>query len=82
MTTLTITLPDVSSQKAKERAKSEGFKNPNEWARFLVEQNLALAESPKIASSAIIAEMQKTSLYKASFLKELKKSLMYADKTY
>lgn len=40
MTTLTITLPDVPSQKRRERAKIEGFENPNEWARFLVERRI------------------------------------------
>lgn len=40
MTTLTITLPDVSSQKIRERAKTEGFRNPEEWAKFLIERRI------------------------------------------
>ena len=40
MTTLTITLPDISSQKIQERAKTEGFKNPEEWCRFWIERRI------------------------------------------
>lgn len=45
MTTLTITLPDVPSQKIRERAKTEGFRSPEEWAKFLVERRMI--DSPK-----------------------------------
>lgn len=40
MTPLTITLPDILSQKIRERAKREGFRNPEEWAKFLVERRI------------------------------------------
>lgn len=40
MTTLTITLPDIPAQKIRDRAKTEGFRNPEEWAKFLVERRM------------------------------------------
>lgn len=81
MTTLTITLPDVPSQKIRERAKREGFRNPEEWMRFLVTRHLILEESPRIKAHEIINNMQKTGLYRKSFLRELEKSIAYADQT-
>lgn len=81
MPTLTIKLPSSSFRKVKERAQREGFKDPTEWARILVEKNIALEESPKLKASKIISEMRETNLYREQFLRELKKSLDYADKT-
>ena len=82
MPTLTITLPPAYSEKAKEQAKREGFKSTALWLRFLVESRVSFEESPKLKPSRVISEMQKAGLYKANFLRELKKSLEYADKTY
>lgn len=80
MPTLTISIPNKDFRKIKERALTEGFKDPTDWARFLVEKNIAHEESPKIKPSRIISEMKKTGLYKKNFLSELKRSLEYADK--
>lgn len=81
MPTLTITIPMRSLRKIKERALREGFKNPVDWARILVEKNIEIENSPKIRSGKIVAEMRQTGLYTARFLQELKRSLEYADKT-
>ena len=81
MTTLTITLPDISSQTIQERAKTEGFKNPEEWMRFLLTRHIILEESPCMKGREIIARMQKTGRYSKSFLRELQKSIAYADQT-
>ena len=80
MSSLTITLPPKQSQKAKEQAKKEGFKNPALWLQFLVEKQTGFEESPKVNPARIISGMKKTGLYKDSFLSELKKSLAYANK--
>lgn len=80
MPVLTITLPPKYSEKAIERAKSEGFKDPSLWLQFLVKSRISLEESPKTKPSRVIAEMRKTGLYETRFLQELKKSLEYADK--
>lgn len=80
MPSLTIIVPRIQYRKIQERARREGFKTSADWARFLMQQNMALAESPRFKSTKIISEMQKTDLYKKSFLHELKKSLEYADK--
>lgn len=81
MPTLTITVPHKDFHKIKERARVEGFRTPTDWARFLVERNIGFEESPKLKTSKIISEMKKTGLYKKEFLRELKNSLNYADKT-
>jgi hypothetical protein len=81
MPTLSITIPQSNFRKIQTRARREGFQNPNEWARFLLERNLYLEESPKNAPAKIISEMKKTGLYQKRFLNELKKSIHYADAT-
>jgi len=81
MPKLTITLSQKRFQQIKKRASIDGFKNPNDWARFVVERNTILEESPRMSPTRIIKEMQKTKRYHATFLRELKKSLEYADKT-
>ncbi len=65
----------------RKQAHKEGFKNPTDWTRFLIEKNLFLEESPHLKPSEIITQMEKTGLYRDGFLKDLKKSLEYADKT-
>ncbi len=81
MPNITVKLQEKDFRKAKIRAEHEGFKNPADWARFLIEQNMVLEESPVLESAKIISEMKKTGLYKENFLRDLKKSLEYADKT-
>lgn len=81
MPTLNITLPQSDLAKAKEQARREGFHSPAAWVQFLVERRVRLEESPKLKPSIVISEMRKTRLYKDRFLKELEKSLDYADKT-
>ena len=81
MPTLNITIPNKDFHKVKEYARREGFKNPTEWAEFLVKKNIELEESPRLKSSEIIRDMKKTGLYHDTFLGKLKKSLDYADKT-
>lgn len=81
MPTLTINLPPKQYKKIKGVARREGFKTPTAWARFLVEKNMGFQNSTKLTPSKIILEMQKTGLYRKPFLRELKKSLEYADKT-
>lgn len=81
MPTLNITLPNKDLRRIKERAEAGGFRTPSDWARFLVERNIGFEESPKLKASKIISEMKKTGLYKKEFLRELKNSLDYADKT-
>lgn len=81
MPNITIKLQENNFRKARVRAEREGFKNPDDWAKFLIEQNLTLEESPKLEPSKIISEMKKTGLYKSEFLQGLKKSLEYADKS-
>ncbi len=80
MPNITIKLPPRQFQTAKTRARRQGFKNPGDWARFLIEQNLILEESPSIPPKKIISEMRKTDLYQEKFLRELEQSLEYADK--
>lgn len=80
MPAITIKLPNKYLEAAETRARRQGFKNTGEWARFLIEKNLNLEESPKMDPAKIISEMKKTSLYQENFLRELKKSLAYADK--
>lgn len=80
MPTLTITLPTQSFRKIKKRAQKEGFKNPTDWARFLVEKNISLEELPRMKPKKIIEEMKKTNHYTGEFLRGLKRSLEYADK--
>lgn len=81
MPALTITLPSKYSEKAKEQARSEGFQDLSLWLQFLVKSRVSLEESPKIKPASVISEMQKTGLYNERFLRDLKKSLEYADKT-
>lgn len=81
MPNITVKLQDKDFRKAKKRAEREGFRDPSDWARFLIEQNLILEESPQLKSSKIVLEMEKTGFYKSEFLRELEKSLEYADKT-
>jgi len=81
MPLLTIQLPQKQFNKARARAKREGFKSPAEWAKILVSRYIAFEESPKLKSSKIIEEMRKTGLYPTEFLNELRHSLKYADKT-
>ena len=81
MPTLSVELPQKELQKAREMARKEGFKSPADWARFLVSRNIGFLESPKLKPSKIISEMKKTGLYKNNFLRNLQKSLLYADKT-
>ena len=59
----------------------EGFQNPTDWARFLMERYLALEESPHLDADQIVKSMEKTGLYQGQFLHALKKSLDYADQT-
>ena len=80
MPTLTINLQPKQYKKIKEAARREGFKTPAEWTRFLVEKNMSFEDSPRLKPSKIISEMEKTGVYKGEFLRELKKSLEYADK--
>ena len=80
MPAITIKLPSKQFGIVKIKARKQGFKNPNDWARFLIEQNLILEESPKLSPEKIISEMRKTNLYQERFLREMKKSLEYADK--
>lgn len=81
MPILSIKLPSRSFRRIRERARAEGFRSPAEWAHILVERNITIEESPKINPSKIISEMKKTNLYRKQFLRELKRSLDYADKT-
>ena len=80
MPNITIKLPPKQFQTVKTRARKQGFKTPNDWARFLIEQNLILEESPLLSSKKIISEMRKTDLYQKKFLLELEKSLEHANK--
>lgn len=80
MPTITIPIPKEEYNKIKTRARREGFKNPADWARFLVEKNVQLEESPRLSPSKIILEMKKIGVHKPLFLLGLKKSLEYADK--
>ncbi|MEK7560300.1 MAG: hypothetical protein AAB522_03320 [Patescibacteria group bacterium] len=80
MPTLSIELPQKELQRAREVARKEGFKSPADWAKFLVARNIGFLESPKLKPSKIISEMKKTGLYKSNFLRNLQKSLIYADK--
>lgn len=80
MAKLTIQIPQKDFRKLKARAHREGFKNPTEWARVLVEKNMEVTESPKMNPEKIISEMQKTGRYSSPFLRSLSKSLKYADK--
>lgn len=81
MPILSIQIPQKQFEMAKIRARREGFKNPTEWVRILVSRQIALEESPKMRPSQIVEMMRKTGLYNPSFLKGLKDSLDYADKT-
>lgn len=81
MPTITVKLEDKDFRKVKERAQHQGFKDASDWAKFLIEQNIVLEESPKLKPKKIISEMQKTGLYKTEFLRQLEKSLEYGDKT-
>ena len=81
MPILNIQLPQKQLERAKIRARKEGFKNPAEWARVLVSRHIAFEESPKLKSSEIIKAMKKTGIYRLPFLQKLKSSLDYADKT-
>ncbi|MBI2121844.1 MAG: hypothetical protein HYT98_01860 [Candidatus Sungbacteria bacterium] len=81
MPTLTIDLPVKYFKKAQKQAHREGFKNPADWAHFLVARNIELEESSHLAPTRIISEMKKTGLYNSIFLRELKQSLEYADTT-
>ncbi len=78
---LTITLPKKQYERAKKQARAEGFESTQGWAEFLIERRLILEESPKIPAEKIIAEMEKTGLYQKRFLRGLRASLVYADKT-
>lgn len=80
MPTLSIKLPVKNFIKIKRQARQQGFNSPTDWARFLIEKNLFFEESPHFKSSEIITQMKKTGLYQDKFLKDLKKSLEYADK--
>ena len=80
MPTLTIALPPKQYKKLKEAARREGFKDPADWTRFLVEKNMNFQNSPRLQPTKIISEMEKTGIYQERFLHELKKSLKYADK--
>ncbi|MEK7062756.1 MAG: hypothetical protein AAB946_01840 [Patescibacteria group bacterium] len=80
MPAITIKLQSKHLEAAKIKARRQGFKNASEWAQFLIEKNLSLEESPKMDPSKIISEMKKTDIYQENFLRELKKSLEYADK--
>ena len=80
MPILTINLQSKQYKKIKEVARREGFKTPAEWTRFLVEKNMSFEDSPRLKPSKVISEMEKTGVYKGEFLRELKKSLEYADK--
>lgn len=80
MVILTIKIPHKEFSHIKAYARRAGFKNPAEWARDLVEKNLSLEESPRMKPEKIISEMKKSSRYSDIFLRDLKKSLIYADK--
>lgn len=80
MPTLSIQLPEKDLEKVRRTARREGFKNPTDWAKFLVARSISFEESPKISHKKIISEMKKTGLYKNAFLRGLQKSIMYADK--
>lgn len=80
MAIFTIKIPDKKLSDIKAYARRAGFKNPAEWARDLVEKNLSLEESPHIAPEKIISEMKKDGHHSAIFLRDLKRSLIYADK--
>lgn len=79
MPTLTIKLPRERFRRVQARARSEGFGDPTEWAKSLLERTIALRESPRMKPGKIIARMRKTGLYREAFLRELRKSLAYAD---
>lgn len=81
MPLLTIEIPKKSLRQIRTRARQEGFKEPAAWVKLLMERQLELTESPKMAPPKIIAEMQKTNRYRKTFLRGLKRSLEYADKT-
>lgn len=81
MPLLTITVPGKYLRKIKAQARREGFKNPTEWARFLIERSVSFGESPRLRPEKIISEMERTGLYRHGFLRALKRSLEYADRS-
>lgn len=81
MATLTIHIKNDEMVKAQKRARQEGFKQPSDWVRAIVERDLSLGESPKIPSDEIIERVKKTGRYQGKFLNGLKNSLEYADQT-
>lgn len=81
MPLLTIAVPSRYLRKIKTQARREGFKNPTEWVRFMIERNVGFEESPRLRPAKIISEMESTGLYRHGFLRDLKRSLEYADRT-
>jgi len=80
MPLLTIAVPSEYLRKIKMQARREGFKNPTEWVRFVIERNVSFEESPRLKPAKIISEMARTGLYRREFLHALKRSLEYADR--
>ena len=80
MAILTIKISNKELSRVKIYAKRAGFKNPTEWARDLVEKNISLEESPRMSSTYVVAAMKRTGRYRGVFLRDLEKSLAYADK--
>lgn len=81
MPTLTIKLPRERFRRVQARARSEGFGDPTEWAKFLLERTIALRESPRLRPQRVVSAMRRTGLYREEFLRSLERSLAYADKT-
>ena len=80
MAILSVKITNKEFSRAKTYAKRAGFKNAAEWMRNLIEKNLSLEESPRVSSVRVVAEMKQTGRYHGVFLRDLKKSLAYADK--
>ena len=79
MATLTIEIPNAYAREVKARARREGFANAAEWARTIIVRNIGLEASPRLSPRKITRSMRKTGLYRETFLRELEKSLAYAD---